>query len=149
MALKDQLDADLKASMRVKDTVKLSVVRMLKSAIKYREIEAMKPLDDAGVLQVISGEIKRHKDSIEQYRAGNRPDLVEKEEAELAILQTWLPAQLSEGELKALVEAAVVKTGASGPRDMGAVMKALQPDVQGKADGRLVSELVKARLSGK
>jgi uncharacterized protein YqeY len=149
MALKEQLDADLKSSMREKDTVKLSVVRMLKSAIKYREIEAMKPLDDAGVLQVISGEIKRHKDSIEQYRAGSRQDLVDKEEAELAILQAWLPAQLSGDELKALVEAAVVKTGASGPRDMGTVMKALLPDVQGKADGRLVSELVKARLSGK
>jgi len=149
MALKEQLDADLKSSMREKDTVKLSVVRMLKSAIKYREIEAMKPLDDAGVLQVISGEIKRHKDSIEQYRAGNRQDLVDKEEAELAILQAWLPAQLSAGELAALVEAAVVKTGAVGPREMGAVMKALLPDVQGKADGRLVSELVKARLSGK
>ena len=149
MALKEQLDADMKSSMREKDTVKLSVVRMLKSAIKYREIEAMKPLDDAGVLQVISGEIKRHKDSIDQYRAGNRQDLVDKEEAELAILQAWLPAQLSEAELKALVEAAVVKTGAGGPRDMGAVMKALLPDVQGKADGRLVSELVKARLSGK
>ncbi len=148
MALKDQLDTDLKSSMREKDTVKLSVVRMLKSAIKYREIEAMKPLDDAGVLLVISGEIKRHKDSIEQYRAGHRPDLVEKEEAELVILQAWLPAQLSEGELKALVEAAVVKTGASGPRDMGTVMKALLPDLQGKADGKLVSELVKARLSG-
>jgi len=149
MALKDQLDADMKTSMREKDTVKLSVVRMLKSAIKYREIEAMKPLDDAGVLQVVSGEIKRHKDSIEQYRAGHRQDLVEKEEAELVILQSWLPAQLAEGELKALVEAAVVKTGASGPRDMGTVMKALLPDVQGKADGKLVSELVKARLSGK
>lgn len=148
MALKDQLDTDLKSSMREKDTVKLSVVRMLKSAIKYREIEAMKPLDDAGVLLVISGEIKRHKDSIEQYRAGHRPDLVEKEEAELVILQAWLPAQLSEGELKALVEVAVVKTGASGPRDMGTVMKALLPDLQGKADGKLVSELVKARLSG-
>jgi hypothetical protein len=148
MALKDQLDADLKSAMRDKDTVKLSVVRMLKSAIKYREIEAMKPLDDAGVLQVVSGEIKRHKDSIEQYRAGHRQDLVEKEEAELVILQSWLPAQLAEGELKALVEAAVVKTGASGPRDMGTVMKALLPDVQGKADGKLVSELVKARLSG-
>jgi len=149
MALKDQLAADMKTSMREKDTVKLSVVRMLKSAIKYREIEAMKPLDDAGVLQVVSGEIKRHKDSIEQYRAGHRQDLVEKEEAELVILQSWLPAQLAEGELKALVEAAVVKTGASGPRDMGTVMKALLPEVQGKADGKLVSELVKARLSGK
>jgi hypothetical protein len=149
MALKDQLDADLKASMRDKDAVKLSVIRMLKSAIKYREIEAMKPLDDAGVLQVVSGEIKRHKDSVEQFRAGNRPELVQKEEAEIAVLLGYLPAQLGEAELKALVEAAVVKAGASGPRDMGAVMKALLPDVQGKADGRLVSELVKARLSGK
>ncbi len=149
MALKDQLDSDLKASMREKDAVRLSVVRMLKSAIKYREIEAMKPLDEPGVLQVVSGEIKRHKDSIEQYRAGNRPELVEQEEAELAILLRYLPAQLGEAELKSLVEAAVVKTGAAGPRDMGTVMKALLPDVQGKADGKLVSELVKARLSGK
>jgi len=149
MALKDQLDADLKAAMRDKDTVKLSVVRMLKSAVKYREIEVMKPLDDAGVLQVISQEIKRHKDSVEQYRAGNRTDLVEKEEAEIAILLGWLPTQLTEAEVRALVEAAVVKTGAQGPKDMGAVMKALMPDVQGKADGKLVSELVKARLAGK
>jgi uncharacterized protein YqeY len=148
MALKDQLDADLKASMRDKDAVKLSVIRMLKSAIKYREIEAMRPLDDAGVLQVISGEIKRHKDSIEQYRAGHRPELAEKEEAEAAILLGYLPAQLGEAALKALVEAAVVRTGATGPRDMGMVMKALLPEVQGQADGKLVSELVKARLSG-
>ncbi|HET9553045.1 MAG TPA: GatB/YqeY domain-containing protein [Anaeromyxobacteraceae bacterium] len=149
MALKDQLDADLKAAMRDKDAVKLSVVRMLKSAIKYREIEVMKPLDDAGVLQVVASEIKRHKDSVEQYRAGNRQDLVAKEEAEIAVLQTWLPAQLAEAEVKALVEAAVAKVGAQGPKDMGAVMKALMPDVQGKADGKLVSELVKARLAGK
>jgi uncharacterized protein YqeY len=149
MALKEQLDADLKASMRSQDAARLSVIRMLKSAIKYREIEAMKPLDDAGVLQVISGEIKRHKDSVEQFRAGNRPELVQKEEAEIAVLQGYLPAQLGEAELRALVEAAVVKTGASGPRDMGTVMKALQPEVQGRADGKLVSELVKARLSGK
>jgi hypothetical protein len=149
MALKEQLDADLKASMRDKDAARLSVIRMLKSAIKYREIEAMKPLDDAGVLQVISGEIKRHKDSVEQFRAGNRPELVQKEEAEIAVLQGYLPAQLGEAELRALVEAAVARTGAGGPRDMGTVMKALLPEVQGQADGKLVSELVKARLSGK
>ena len=149
MALKDQLDADLKTAMRDKDTVKLSVVRMLKSAIKYREIEVMKPLDDAGVLQVITSEIKRHKDSVEQYRAGNRTDLVEKEEAEIAILQAWLPTQLTEDEVRAKVDAAVQAVGAKGPKDMGAVMKALLPEVQGKADGKLVSELVKARLAGK
>jgi uncharacterized protein len=107
MALKDQLDADLKAAMRDKDAVKLSVVRLLKSAIKYREIEVMKPLDDAGVLQVITQEIKRHKDSVEQYRAGNRADLVEKEEAEIAILQGWLPTQLTEAEVRARVDAVV------------------------------------------
>jgi uncharacterized protein len=149
MALKDQLDADLKSAMIAKDTVRLSVVRMLKSAVKYREIELMKPLDDAGVLQVITSEIKRHKDSVEQYRAGNRQDLVDQEEAEIRVLQTWLPAQLSEEALRALVDAAVTSTGAAGPRDMGKVMKALQPEVTGKADGKLVSELVKARLSGK
>ena len=149
MALKDQLDADLKSAMRDKDTVKLSVVRMLKSAVKYREIELMKPLDDGGVLQVIASEIKRHKDSVEQYRAGNRQDLVAKEEAEIAVLVAWLPVQLSEAEVRAKVEAAVAAVGAKGPKDMGAVMKALLPEVQGRADGKLVSELVKARLSGK
>jgi uncharacterized protein YqeY len=93
VALKDQLDADLQAAMRDEDTVKLAVVRMLKSAVKYREIELMRPLDDAGVLQVISQEIKRHRDSVEQHRADNRPDLVEKEEGEIAVLQAWQPAQ--------------------------------------------------------
>lgn len=149
MPLKEQLDADLKAAMRAKDEVKLSVVRMLKSAIKYREIELMKPLDDAGVLGVISSEIKRRKDSVEQYTAGSRKDLADKEDAEIKVLQGWLPAQLSEAELKALVEAAVQKSGAQGPKDMGAVMKLLMPDTQGKADGKVVSEMVKARLSGK
>jgi uncharacterized protein YqeY len=149
MALKEQLDADLKAAMREKDALKLSVVRMLKSAVKYREIELMKPLDDAGVQGVISSEIKRHRDSVEQYRAGNRQDLVDKEEAEIAILQGYLPAQLSEAELRAKIDAAVAKAGAQGPKDMGAVMKALMPEVQGRADGKVVSELVKARLSGK
>ena len=149
MALKEQLDADLKAAMRDKDALKLSVVRMLKSAVKYREIELMKPLDDAGVHAVISSEIKRRRDSVEQYRAGNRQDLVEKEEAEIRILQGYLPQQLTEDELRAKVDAAIASVGAMGPKDMGAVMKALVPEVQGRAEGKTVSELVKARLSGK
>jgi uncharacterized protein YqeY len=149
LSLKEQLDQELKQAMRDKDAVKLSVVRMLKSAIKYREIELMKPLDDAGVLATISSEIKRRKDSVEQYKAGNRIDLSDKEEAEIRVLQGWLPAQLGEDELKRLVEAAVQKANAQGPKDMGAVMKLLMPDTQGKADGKVVSELVKARLSGK
>jgi uncharacterized protein len=148
MAVKEQLDADLKSAMRDKDTLKLSVVRMLKSAIKYREIELMKPLDDAGVLGVIASEVKRRRDSVEQYRAGNRQDLADKEEAEIGILQGWLPKQLSPDELRAKVDEAIAKTGAKGPKDMGAVMKALLPEVQGKAEGKAVSDLVKSRLSG-
>ena len=149
MALKEQLDQDLKAAMREKDQLRLDTIRGLKSAIKYREIELMKPLDDAGVLGVVSSEIKRRRDSIEQYRSGNRPDLADKEEAEAKLLQAYLPAQLTAEELAARVDAAIRSTGAKGPKDMGAVMKALLPEVQGKADGRAVSELVKARLAGK
>ncbi len=149
MALKEQLDADLKAAMREKDQVKLSTVRMLKSAIKYREIELMKPLDDAGVHAVIASEIKRRRDSVEQYRSGGRDDLAGKEEAEIAVLQGWLPAQLSPEELAKVVEAAIARVGAQGPKDMGKVMKELLPEVQGKAEGKAVSELVKAKLAGK
>jgi uncharacterized protein len=149
MALKETLDADMKAAMRDKDAPKLSVIRMLKSAIKYREIEVMKPLDDAGVLAVIATEIKRRRDSVEQYRAGNRADLADKEEAEILVLQGYLPAQLGEDELRAKVDAAIQKTGAQGPKDMGAVMKALLPEVQGRAEGKAVSDMVKARLAAK
>ena len=149
MALKDQLDADLKAAMKDKDTLKLSVVRMLKSAIKYREIEVMKTLDDAGVQGVISSEIKRRRDSVEQYRQGGREDLASKEEGEIAILQAYLPAQLSPEELGKLVDAAIQRTGAQGPKDMGKVMKELLPEVQGKAEGKAVSELVKQKLAAR
>ena len=147
MALKDTLDADLKAAMKDKDALKLSVVRMLKSAIKYREIELMKSLDDAGIQGVIASEIKRRRDSVEQYRAGNRADLADREEAEIRVLQGWLPAQLSLDELRVKVDEVVRRLGAAGPKDLGAVMKALLPEVQGRAEGKTVSELVKARLS--
>jgi hypothetical protein len=149
MALKERLDQDLKTAMREKAQLRLDTIRMLKSAIKYREIELMKPLDDAGVEGVVATEIKRRRDSVEQYKAGNRQDLADKEAAEIAILQAYLPQQLTEAELRAKVEEAVKKVGAQGPKDMGAVMKALLPEVQGRAEGKLVSELVKARLSGK
>jgi uncharacterized protein YqeY len=149
MALKEQLDQDLKVAMREKDTLKLSVVRMLKSAVKYREIELMKPLDDAGVLGVIASEVKRRRDSVEQYKAGSRQDLADKEEAEIKILQAWLPQQLTLEELRARVDAAIAQTSAKGPKDMGAVMKALLPEVQGRAEGKTVSDMVKALLAGK
>jgi uncharacterized protein len=148
MALKERLDADLKTAMRDKDALKLSVVRMLKSAIKYREIEVMKPLDDTGVMQVIGSEIKRRRDSSEQYRAGGRPELAEKEDQEIVLLQGYLPQQMEPAEVEAKVDEVIARLGAKGPKDMGAVMKALLPEVQGRADGRVVSETVKKRLAG-
>jgi uncharacterized protein len=149
MGLKEQLDADLKAAMKDKAVLKLSVVRMLKSAIKYREIEVMKPLDDAGVQGVIASEIKRRRDSVDQYRTGRRADLAEKEEAEIAILQAYQPQQLSPAELAAKVDEVIARVGAKEPRDMGAVMKALLPEVQGRAEGKAVSDLVKQRLAAR
>jgi len=147
MALKEALDADLKAAMKEKAEVKLLTIRSLKSAVKYREIELMKPLDDAGVQQVIGSEIKRRRDAVEQFRAGKREDLAAREEAEIAILQAYLPAQLAPEELARIVDAVVARVGAQGPKDMGKVMKELLPEVQGKAEGKAVSELVKQRLA--
>ena len=147
MALKDQLDADLKSAMRDKDTVKLSVVRMLKSAIKYREIELMKPLDDAGVLQVLTSEIKRHRDSVEQYRAGNRQDLVDKEEAEIAVIEAFLPRQMDEGAMTEAVVTAIAETGAVSIKDMGKVMAALRAKHAATLDMSKVGPMVKARLA--
>jgi len=149
MALKERLDEDLKSAMRAREQLRLDTIRGLKSAIKYREIEIMKSLDDAGVLGVVASEIKRRRDSVEQYRAGNRQDLVDKEEAEIVVLQAYLPAQLGEAELRAKVDEVVERTGAKGMKDMGAVMKALLPEVQGRAEGKTVSDMVKSRLSGK
>jgi len=149
MALKERLDADLKAAMKEKAEAKLLPIRSLKSAIKYREIELMKPLDDAGVQQVIGSEIKRRRDAVEQYRAGKREDLASKEEGEIALLQGYLPVQLSPEELAKVVDAVIARVGAQGPKDMGKVMKDLLPEVQGKAEGKAVSELVKQRLAAK
>jgi hypothetical protein len=149
MGLKERLEQDQKTAMRERAQLRLDTIRMLKSAIKYREIELMKPLDDAGIHGVIASEVKRRRDAAEQYRAGNRQDLADKEDAELAILQAYLPQQLGEDELRAKVDEAVKKVGAQGMKDMGAVMKALMPEIQGRADGKVVSELVKARLSSK
>jgi hypothetical protein len=145
MALREKLDEDLKSAMRAKDSLRMNTVRALKSAVKYREIELMKPLDDAGILGVMATEIKRRRDSVEQYRAGNRADLADKEEAEIKILQEFLPQQLTPAEVEAKVVEAIAKVGAQGPKDMGAVMKALLPEVQGRADGKAVSELVKQK----
>jgi len=149
MGLREQLDQDMKNALREKDAVRLSTVRMIKSAMKYRETEAgaKGPLDEAGILQVITSEIKKRKDSITEYEKGGRQDLVDKEKAELAVLQAYLPQQLSEAEVETLVDQAIAEVGAQGPKDMGPVMKALQPRTQGRAYGRMVSDKVKQKLS--
>lgn len=146
--LKERVDADLKDAMRSKSELTTSVLRMLKSAIKYKEVEpGGKPLDDKGVLQVISTLIKQRRDSVEQFRAGGRPELADKEEREIVLLQAYLPSQLTPEQLAAEVQAAIAATGAKSPRDMGAVMKALMPKVQGKAEGKAISDEVKAQLA--
>lgn len=146
--LKERIDADLKDAMRSKNELTLSVVRMLKSAVKYKEVEpGATPLDDAGVQKVIATLIKQRRDSIQQFNDAGRPELAQKEEQEIAVLQSYLPQQLSAQELEQLVQAAVAETGAQSAKDMGAVMKAVQPKVAGRAEGKAVSDAVKAALA--
>jgi uncharacterized protein YqeY len=147
MTIQERLTDAMKAAMKAQDSLRLSAIRMARTAIKNAEIEARAPLDDAGVIRVISTLVKQRRESAEAYREA-RPELAAKEEQELAILQEFLPAQLDEAELKAIIVAAISASGATGPRDMGAVMKLVTPQTTGRADGRLVSELVKACLAG-
>jgi uncharacterized protein YqeY len=150
MTLREQLDAHLKEAMRAKEQLRVDTIRAIKSAVKYKEVEGgeAKALDDAGIVKVVQSEMKKRRDASEQYRAASRVDLAEKEERELAILQVYLPQQLSADEVEKLVAEAIAETGATGPKDMGAVMKAVQPKTAGRADGKVVSELVKKKLSG-
>lgn len=146
--LKERIDADLKDAMRGRQELTTSVLRMLKSAIKYKEVEpGAKALDDAGVFAVINTLVKQRREASEQYRAGKRVDLAEKEEKEIVLLQAYLPQQLSAAELAAEVQAAIATAGAKAMKDMGAVMKVLMPKVQGRAEGKAVSDEVKAQLS--
>lgn len=147
---KQQFQEQLKQSMLAKDELKTSVLRLLLSAINYYEIQkggAGYTATDEDVLAVIQKEVKQRRDSIEQYKAGSRQDLADKEQQELEILQTFLPAQMSEEEIKKLVIEAIKETGAASMSDMGKVMAALMPKVKGKADGGLVSKIVKEELS--
>lgn len=145
--LTERIDQELKDAARAQDKRRLGTLRMLKSAMKYREIETGTPLDDAQVIGVASTLIKQRRDSAAQFTAGGRPELAETENEEIKILEAFLPRQLSDDELGALVQEAVALANAKGPRDMGAVMKALAPKTQGKAEGKRVSDAVKAALA--
>jgi uncharacterized protein YqeY len=147
MSLKDQLTESMKTAMKARDDLRLSAVRMVRSMVKNREIDQKKELDDQEIIEVISTLVKQRRESIRMYREGNRPDLVEKEEAELEVLLGFLPAQLSSVDIEALVDRIISETGAQGAKDMGRVMKALTPLTAGKADGKTVSDIVRQKLA--
>ena len=146
MSLKDRISEDMKEAMKAHEKDRLAVIRMVRSAIRQTEIDGKKELDDEGVIAVISKELKMRKDSLEEFGKGGREDLVEKTRAEIEVLLPYLPEQLSEEDVKAMVEDAVKETGAASVKDMGKVMGVLMPKVKGRADGKLVNRLVKAAL---
>ena len=147
MSLKDQITEDMKNAMRAKEVTRLGTIRLLLAAIKQREVDERVLVDDAGVLAIVEKLIKQRKDSIEQFTKAGRDDLVAVEQAEMIILQDYLPEQLSDEEIAAAVSAAVTASGASGPQDMGKVIGILKPQLAGKADIGKVSGLVKAALA--
>lgn len=146
--IRERLDADLKDAMRAKDEVKLTTIRAIKSAIKYKEVEgANKVLDEASIIGVITSQVKQRRDAITEYRAANRADLAEKEERELVVLQAYLPTQLSAAELAAEIARAITEAGAKSAKDMGVVMKIVTPRLKGQAEGKAISDEVQAQLA--
>ena len=146
MSLKQQISEDMKNAMRAKDSVRLGAIRLLQAAIKQREVDERIDLDDAAVIAVIEKMLKQRRDSIAAYESANRTDLADVEKFEVGVLQTYLPQQLTEDEIKAILEKVVADTGAEGVKDMGKVMAAIKPLVAGKADMGKISGLIKARL---
>ena len=146
MSLKDQLNEDLKSSMKGGDKTRTETLRSLKSAIKYAEIQAGKELDDEGVLGVISQQAKQRRDSITEFEKGHRADLVEKEAVELAVLEKYLPAQLSEAEIEARAKTVIAALGVTDAKGVGQVMKQLVAELKGQADGKVINQVVRRLL---
>jgi uncharacterized protein YqeY len=147
MSLKDQITEDMKNAMRAKETARLGTIRLLLAAMKQKEVDERIELNDAAVVAIIEKLIKQRKDSIAQFQAAKRDDLVAIENAELSVLQTYMPEQMSEAEVAAVVAKAVAEVGASGPQDMGKVMGLVKSQLAGKADMGVVSAQVKAALT--
>ena len=147
MSLKDQLTDDMKSAMKAHEKLKLSVIRMVRGAVRQAEIDGKNELGDDDVIAVIRKEVKSRRESIEEFKKGNRDDLVKQTEEEISYLLKYLPEQLSEDKVKELVADAVAKTGASTPKDMGKVMGMLMPQVKGRADGKMVNQLVREALN--
>jgi uncharacterized protein YqeY len=147
MTLRERLVEEMKVAMKAKDDLKLSVIRMVRSSVKNREIDLKRELDDQGVTEIIAGVVKQRKESIRMFKEAGRDDLVAKEEKELALLLEFLPKQLDRGEIEALVAKAIAECGAQGAGDLGKVMKVLKPLVAGVADGKLVNDIVREKLA--
>jgi hypothetical protein len=148
MSLKERITDDMKAAMRAGEKERLGVIRMITSAIKQREVDERITLDDAQVLSVLEKMIKQRKESLVQFQAGNRQDLVEKEAAEITLLQGYLPSQLSDAEIDSLITEAIASTGAASIKDMGKVMAVIKGKAQGRADMAAVGAKIKAKLGG-
>jgi uncharacterized protein YqeY len=147
VALAEQIQKDLIEAMKARDELRASVLRMVKTALKMKEVEKTRPLEDAESIQVLQTMVKQRRESVEQFKKGGREDLAEKEAKEIAILETYLPAAATGEELSAAIEAAIAETGATSPKQMGAVIKAARARLEGKAiDGKLLSDRVRQRL---
>jgi uncharacterized protein YqeY len=148
MALKEQITDDMKAAMRSGEKERLGVIRMITAAIKQREVDERITLDDAQVLSVLEKMIKQRKESLVQFQAGNRQDLADKESAEIALLQGYMPSQLSDADIDTLISEAIAATGAASIKDMGKVMGIIKSKAQGRADMAMVGSKIKAKLGG-
>ena len=148
MSLKERITDDMKAAMRSGEKQRLGLIRMITSGIKQREVDERITLDDTQVLSVLEKMIKQRKESLVQFQAGNRQDLVDKEAAEITLLQGYLPSQLSDAEIDGLIQDAIAATGAASIKDMGKVMAIIKGKAQGRADLGVVGAKIKARLSG-
>lgn len=146
-ALKDRITEDMKNALRAKETARLGAIRLLLAAMKQREVDERIELTDADIVAIIDKMLKQRRDSVAQYEKGGRQDLADAEKFEMTVLQTYMPAALSNDEIAAAVAEAVAATGATGPQDMGKVMAVLKPKLAGKADMSAVSQLVKAKLA--
>ena len=147
MALEDRLVEEMKQAMKSSDKLRLSTIRMIRTAVKNKEIEQRKPLDDEGIIRVIQGMVRKSEESVEQFKAGGRMDLVEKETKEIETMKSYLPQPLSREEVLTIIDQTIEETQATSLKDMGKVMKSLMPKLGGKVDGALVNQWVKERLS--
>jgi len=147
MSLEERLVEEMKQALKSNDKLRLSTIRMIRSALKNKEIELRKKLEDEEVVKVIQVMVRKGEESVEQFQAGGRMDLVEKENKELEILKSFLPQPLSREEILEIIEQTIQETQASSPKDIGKVMKSVMPKIGGKADGKLINQLVKERLS--